>query len=133
MVPPDSYFDLVRRFPLRPIRNDAEYERAGEIAGELAVRGEDDLDSGERDYLDALDRFISDYDVVHHQLDRSHQTPVSILKHLMEQSDMTVSDLGRIVGGQPTASLILGGRRQMSKTHIRRLAAHFKVDGGLFL
>ena len=28
----------------------------------LAIRGEDSLDSGERDYLDGLDQFITTYD-----------------------------------------------------------------------
>lgn len=36
-------------------------------------------------------------------------------------------------GDVQAASLILNGHRQLSKSHIRKLAAHFKVSPALFL
>ena len=45
---------------------------------------------------------------------------------------MTVADLGRVLGNKTAASLVLSGKRQLSKSHIRRLAARFKVEPGLF-
>jgi HTH-type transcriptional regulator/antitoxin HigA len=61
----DSYLKLICEFPLRPIRNDAEYDAAFAVMEKLAVRGEDDLNNGERDYLDPLDEFIAAYDRKH--------------------------------------------------------------------
>jgi len=58
----DSYVKLVVEFPLRPLRNDTEFKAAAAVMERLAVRGEDNLDAGERDYLDGLDEFISSYD-----------------------------------------------------------------------
>jgi HTH-type transcriptional regulator/antitoxin HigA len=61
-APSDSYLALVRQFPLRPIRNDAEYKAAKLMMEQLAIRGERALDPGQRDYLDGLDEFISAFD-----------------------------------------------------------------------
>ena len=41
---------------------------------------------------------------------------------------MKAADLGRLLGNRGLASLILHGRRTLSKTHIRILADHFQVD-----
>jgi antitoxin component HigA of HigAB toxin-antitoxin module len=37
------------------------------------------------------------------------------------------------LGNRALASLILRGQRQLSKSHIRKLADHFKVSPALFL
>ena len=47
----DPYMNLVRRFPLKPIRDDKMHAEAVEIIGKLMGR---DLDSGTGDYLDTL-------------------------------------------------------------------------------
>ncbi len=43
------------------------------------------------------------------------------------------SDLGRLLGNRSLGSLLLTGRRELSKAHVRLLAEHFKVDAGYFL
>jgi len=129
----DSYLDLIHRFPLRPIRTDGEYDEAADLARELAIRGEDDLDTGETDYLDALDQFIMAYDAAHHRIDRPNLNPLTRLKMLMKETGMTVSDLGRVIGSQPGASMMLSGSRQISKAQIKKLSDHFKLNSGYFL
>jgi antitoxin component HigA of HigAB toxin-antitoxin module len=56
-----------------------------------------------------------------------------MLKHLMEQHNMSISDLGRIIGSQSNASLILSGKRAISKRVMQRLGQHFAVNPHLFL
>jgi HTH-type transcriptional regulator / antitoxin HigA len=129
----DSYLELLYRFPLRPIRSGKEYDQAVEVARELALLGEDRLDSGQRDYLDALDQFIEIYDAIHHKIERSTLTTLSRLELLMKETKMSVSGLGRILGSQPAASLMLSGKRELSKIHVRKLANHFKLNPGYFL
>ncbi len=46
---------------------------------------------------------------------------------------MTTSDLGRLIGSKGVASEILNGKRQLSRMHVLKLAAHFHVDPGTFL
>src|ERR1700760_322787 len=92
----DSYLELVKKFPLRPIRSEAEYDRAVKVMDGLAIRDESTLDSGEADYLGTLATLVESYDAVHHAIDTSKTTPLSSLKFLMEQHGMSTADLGRL-------------------------------------
>lgn len=130
---PEAYLKLVRRFPLRPLRTEAEYDEAVQILDSLAVRPEGTLSPGEQDYFDTLTLLVQEYDGRHFQMKMERLSALEVLKYLMGQNEMRATDLGRLLGNRPLASLILHGRRALSKTHIRILADHFKVDPGLFL
>jgi HTH-type transcriptional regulator/antitoxin HigA len=129
----DSYLQLIKRFPLRPLRNDADAERAGDVLATLAARGEANLDSGERDYLDALTLIVQAYEERRRPLPPDRRTPLQRLKYLMRESKMKPVHLGDLVGGRSQASLILNGKRELSKANIRALSDHFKLDAGYFL
>jgi HTH-type transcriptional regulator/antitoxin HigA len=131
--PPAAYLRLIDHFPLRPLRSDRDYDRAVAVLDALVVRPEGTLDSGEQDYLDTLTMLVESYDRDHHDIDTRHQDPLSMLKYLMQESGLTQADLGRLLGNRALASLILNGHRQLSKSHIRKLASHFKVSTALFL
>jgi HTH-type transcriptional regulator / antitoxin HigA len=130
--PPRSYLDLIRQFPLRPIRTDAQYTIAQSIAGKLALR-EESLDAWESDYLDVLSDLIEACDERNFSMEMTDAAPIEILKFLMDENGMNSSDLGRELGSKGLASDILHGKRQMSKTVILKLAARFRVEPGLFL
>lgn len=132
-APSAEYMALVRAFPLRPIRSLREYEAAARIVDQLAIRPEGSLCPGEQDYLDTLTVLIQVHDEEHFRTQALDMEPVDVLKYLMDQSGMTGADLGRLLGNRALPSLILNGHRSLSKTHIRILAEHFKVDPGLFL
>jgi len=129
---PDDYLDLVRQFPLRPIRTEAEHEEAGRVLTGLLGRPSGKLSPGERDYVDALSRFMEDYDA-RDPFPGKPLSPLEALKALMKNHEMTTEDLGKILGNKTAASLVLNGKRELSKNHIRRLAARFKVSAGLFI
>jgi HTH-type transcriptional regulator / antitoxin HigA len=126
------YLNLVRQFPLRPIRSQRELDRAMKLAGHLATYDEGTLPLGEQDYLDALTMFIVDFQR-RHPADTSEVTPLAMLKHLMEQHNMTVGSLGRVIGSQSNASLILSGKRAISKRVMRLLSQHFGVPISVFV
>jgi HTH-type transcriptional regulator/antitoxin HigA len=128
-----AYMALIRRFPLHPLRDDKDYDAAAEVLDRLAVRPEGSLSPGERDYFETLIMLVEAYDEQHANLAAPDLSPLDMLKYLMEQSGMTTADLGRLLGNRGLASLILHGRRGLSKTHIRKLASHFKVSPALFL
>jgi HTH-type transcriptional regulator/antitoxin HigA len=131
--PTSSYLKLVRRFPLRPLASEAEYDAAVAVLFPLSEKAETvELDSGEKDYLDALSHFIQRWDEEQGHLNIAHLTPLDMVEFLMDQHDMNTSDLGRVIGSQSAASLIRNGKRELSKAHIRALATHFHVDPGLF-
>jgi HTH-type transcriptional regulator/antitoxin HigA len=130
----DSYLKLIHEFPLRPIRNDQEYDAAAAVAQKLYLRDETTLDQGERDYLDALDEFIIAYDNVHYDFGPDARTPLERLQYVLEQSETTPKKLQAILGcSQPLVSMILSGDRELSKENIKSLAAHFKLSADFFL
>jgi HTH-type transcriptional regulator/antitoxin HigA len=128
-----AYLALIQNFPLRPLRSEREYDAALTVLDSLAVRPEGSLDPGEQDYFDTLTILVEAYDREHYVTEMEHCDPLTMLKYVMEGSGMTQADLGRLLGNRSLASQILLGHRQLSKTHIRKLADHFKVSPALFL
>jgi len=126
-----DYLELVKRMPLRSFRTVGEYDAAAKLLDTLVLRA--DLSDGEKDYVEALSLFVEDYDRRHNVFDTAGRSPLDMLKHLMEANDMTVSDLGALLGSKGVASEILHGKRSLSKSHILKLAERFNVDPGLFL
>jgi HTH-type transcriptional regulator / antitoxin HigA len=131
--PAEDYLGLVRRFPLRRIRTAVEHRMALAIVMELTAKGDTNLSDGEVDYLEALVRFVGDYERERILTTWDKATPLQVLRHLMEEHAMTPAKLGDVLGSRPAATMILKGRREMSKAHIRAAAAHFAVSPGVFL
>jgi HTH-type transcriptional regulator/antitoxin HigA len=130
---PRSYLELMGEFPLRPIRNDADYDRAVGIVHRLAMT-EGKLDAGEEAYLEVLEGLTERYDRDHSALDADKITPTQALRTLVQQAGMTVTELGELLGSKGAASELLSGKRpEPSKSQIARLVARFKVEPGLFL
>lgn len=111
------------------IRSDADHSAALKVLAPLMGQHRS---TDEDDYFAALVLLIKDYETRRHKIDIRRSSPVEILKYLVEESGMTVNDLGRIIGSQPNASLIFSGKRAMSKAHIAKLSAHFAVSPALF-
>jgi HTH-type transcriptional regulator / antitoxin HigA len=127
----DDYLRLVRELPLKQIRNRIQLHAALAMLTDLTLRAED-LSDGEEDYRDALAILVHEFESARSPL-QVRKTPLERLQFLVTESGMSVNDLGRIVGSQPMASLILSGNRELSKANIRALAAHFKVNPSYFL
>lgn len=125
----DTYMELVRRFPLKTIKNDDQHEEATAILSELMGR---DLGSGAGDYLDALIVLVNKYEEEHHAIDET-MTPRQALRYLMEANGLSQADIGRIIGSESAVSMFFKGDRDLSKVQIRKLAERFKVDAALFL
>ena len=137
--PTDRYMELIRAFPLRPVRTKKAYHAAGKVLDALAVRDEKALTADEADYLDVLTDLIEAYDNEHYPLPLG--APLTDrLNAIMEESGMSRADFGRLIAPEMTdsaasslASKVLNGMRELSKTHIRRLSEHFKLEAGYFL
>jgi len=126
----DRYLDLVRRLPLRPIRSEADLDRAVAMVESLAKR--DDLDADEMDYLDVLGDLVSKYEAEHHP-----PQPVSdadMLRHLIEARGITQAAVSAGTGiAESTISEILAGRRWLNRKHITALSRFFGVDPAVFI
>jgi antitoxin component HigA of HigAB toxin-antitoxin module len=128
-----DYLAQVRRFPLRRITSAAAHRQAVAIITELSTKGDARLSNGEVDYLEALGRFVADYERKKLLADLREATPLEVLRHLMEERGMTPADLGDVLGSRPASTMILKGQREMSKAHIRAAAAFFAVSPAVFL
>lgn len=128
----DDYLKLVKSFPLRRLRGEADHQAALETSGKLIglVRR---LSSGETDYLEALATLIVDYETRTRENPPVKRSGLHMVKFLVTESAMTVRDFGKLLGvGPAAASLILSGKRELTKSHIAALAAHFHVGPQLF-
>jgi HTH-type transcriptional regulator/antitoxin HigA len=128
---PSDYDALVRMLPPRAIHDEAEYENTQDIVD--ALTSVPWMSRGQSEYLETLSVLMQAYEQENHEIDTSHLTPLDMLKFLMEQHDLTPSQLGKLIGSASLASMILRGERELSKGKIILLARHFKVDPGVFL
>ena len=127
---PRTFGGLCRMLPLRPIHDETDYDNAIEMLDSLVGF---ELNKDQLDFLVALTTLVGAYEDEHYAIDTTDKTGLDALKYLMEQNDMTASDLGNLLGNRSLGSKILRGERELSKTHLRILADRFKVDAGLFL
>lgn len=128
----DDYLDLIREFPLRSLRNEADHEAAGLILNRLLI-GQTRRSEGQQRYLEALIELSQAYEARAHGVEFKTMTAVEAVKYFMEQNGMNTEALGKVLGSQTAASLFLTGKRPLSKAHIFKLAERFKVEPGMFL
>lgn len=129
--PVDRYMDLVRAFPLRPIRDDENHRRAIEILDSLIDKG-----SGrsieEEDYLDVLGLIVEDYE------DTIYEHPgipgPEMLRYSMEQAGLTRAQLSAETGiSVQTISDIVNGKRGISPKVRKKLAERFRMPPSNFV
>jgi HTH-type transcriptional regulator / antitoxin HigA len=128
---PQDFEALVRLFPPRAIHDEIEYRNTQQMID--ALTNVPRLTKGQKEYLDTLSILMEAYEDEHHPIDATKADPLTVLRQLMQEHDMSASDLGRVLGERSLGSKILSGQRQLSKIHIRRLASRFNVSAELFL
>ena len=125
-----KYLALIRRFPLRPIRTDAELDAASAIIDELTVR--DDVSSAEADYLEVLGDLVEKYEDEH--VEMLHVSDAEMLRSLMDEKGISQADVVRGAGISKTVlSLVLNGKRDLTRQHIEALAKYLGVNPATFL
>jgi len=130
-VLPTSFNDLVKIHPPMAIHDEVGYRNAMEMVDGLTCLPK--RTTGQSSYLETLSILISAYEDEAHAIDLSGIGPLDVLRNLMEEHEMTASDLGRLLGERSLGPKILNGDRELSKSHIRKLAAHFGVQADLFI
>ncbi len=123
------YLELVRKFPLRPIRSDEELDEAVRTVDLLLNRRE--LKPEEEDYLEVLGDLVERYETEAHPM-----APVSdpeMLRHLIEAKGVSQTDVSKATGiADSTISEVLKGKRSLNRSHIGKLARYFKVSPDVF-
>jgi HTH-type transcriptional regulator / antitoxin HigA len=125
-----GYLALIRKMPLRPIRSEAELDRA--IAMVDALRDRETLSPDEHDYLLVLCGLIEAYEDEHHPIPAASGVPM--LRYLIESRGVPQARVAAETGiAESTLSEILAGKRKLGIKSITALAGYFKVDPGLLI
>lgn len=126
------YMRLMRRFPLVPIENDRQHDKALAMMDELLDISWKRPRTPEEDaYLNVLTDVIWFYE------ERKYpDEPVSdkdMLQHLLESRDVTQAEAARGTGvSESTISAVLHGKRKLTREQIGKVAKWFKVSPDVF-
>jgi HTH-type transcriptional regulator/antitoxin HigA len=121
-------FDRVAH--LRPIRNDAEYERTVALMNSLLDIVGDDESHALSGLLDLVSELVEDYDAEHFAIEASE--PKEVLRYLIETRCLKQGDLADVVP-QSNLSAILAGKRKIRATLAGKLAKFFNISPAVFV
>jgi HTH-type transcriptional regulator / antitoxin HigA len=116
--------------PLLTIRNEREYNAAIKRLNALLDEIGDNQKHPLYSLLDTLGTIIHVYEEEHHPI--PDVTGAEVLRFLMDEHDLTQSDLPE-VGSQGVVSEILSGKRELNIRQIRSLAQRFGVSSAVFV
>ena len=121
---------LVEALP-RPIRTEAENERALAIVDRLMSKGEDNLTPEETSLLELLVQLIERFE------EKAYRIPDApgyrVLKTLMENRGVKQADLLPIFGSRGIASEVVNGKRAISKAQAKMLGEFFGLSPAVFI
>ena len=126
---PTDFKSLVQMYPPCAIHDDVAYENTQEVVDALTNLSRRTV--GQEKYLETLTILMAKYEEATERIGEN-VAPLNALRHLMEEHEMSASDLGRLLGERSLGSKILSGNRGLSKSHIAKLSAHFGVSPELF-
>jgi HTH-type transcriptional regulator / antitoxin HigA len=126
----DRYLELVRRFPLRPIRDEEALDAATSMIDELLKLPE--LTAEEDDYLDVLGDLVEKYEAQAHLFPEA--PACDVLRYLMDCRGLSEVALAKDLG-MPTSDIseVLAGKRDLNQADIARLADYFGVSPEILL
>lgn len=116
--------------PLHPIRTERDYDHAVQVLQQLLDHGAADENHPLGDLVEVLGELIADYDDTHYPMEANN--PVAALRFLMEQHQLTQSDLPEI-GSQGVVSEVLRDKRSLNARQIKALAKRFEVSPAVFI
>jgi HTH-type transcriptional regulator / antitoxin HigA len=126
---PDTYFELIKQFPLVHIANDAQLREAQKVIDQLL---QEDLDDGQEKYLDALTDLVEAYEDKTVEIAEAPES--DLLRLLMSSKGISQHGLSKKVGiAQSTSSAVLNGSRSLTRHHVQTLAGFFNVSPSVFI
>ena len=114
------------------IHSDVDFEwLAASLESLDIIEEQRELDPEQRELQALLAHLCTEYE------DRTvappESTPLDVLKFMMEQNSLRPVDLLDVFGSRAVASQVLNGKREISKTHARRLADRFGLSVEAFI
>ena len=113
---------------IKPIRGEADYERALRRVEELWNSPEDSAESNE---LDILATLIEAYEQEHHPIELPD--PIEAIKFRLEQKGKDSSALIGVIGQRTRVYEVMQGKRPLSLNMIRSLRERFDIRAEVFI
>ena len=125
----DRYLDLIQRFPLRPLRTDADLDAAIAVIDSLV--DQDERSAPEEDYLDVLSDLVEAYE--EKTIPIAEPDDAEMLRLLIEAKGVTQAKLAKDTRiAESTISEVLAGKRKLNRKQIGKLSRYFKISPSAF-
>jgi HTH-type transcriptional regulator/antitoxin HigA len=124
-----EYAELLAQTSPGVIHSEEENEHFIGILEKLERRSQS-WSAAEARLAELLTLLIEDFEEKNYRLKAA--TPVEVLGELMESNHLKQKDLIDIFGAESTVSAILNGKRDMTREHIKRLSARFRISPEVF-
>jgi HTH-type transcriptional regulator/antitoxin HigA len=105
-------------------------EQLDEYTNTLIELQEQRMTAEDREYARLLAALIEKYENEHYQIRAA--TPREVLVELIEQNGLRQRDLVPLLGTETAVSMIVNGRRPLSKANIEKLSRRFRVSPAVF-
>lgn len=125
---PNSYIELLKKFPPRPIKSEVEFLAVQEVIDALLDSGE--ITPEKQDYINVLGILVHEYEEKHVLI--PDLSGVELLKALIDELNLKQKDLVPIFKTESIVSAILNGQRKFTVEHIEKLADFFNISPSVF-
>ena len=120
------------------IKTENDYNEALEIIEHLFTEAKDEKDDPLNDLIDIISRAIERYELNQENIIKFHKEAneinqeISVLRVIMEQHNLTLTALKNEIGSKSLVSMILNGKRNLTKEHISKLSERFNLNPAIF-
>jgi len=111
-----------------PIASERQHEEYVSVLVKLASKEKPTKE--EEKYAEVLMALIEAYEEEHYPI--RDASPLEILRSLMDANDLRQKDLVPIFGSESIVSEVLHKKRQLNKTHIKKLSKRFRISPAVF-
>lgn len=120
--------EMIRKGAPHVIHSEDELAKYTQVLFELSSSPHPTRD--EEEAIELLTLLIESYESAHYPVPMAE--PAQVLRFLIEQHGLSQRDLIPELGAESTVSLVLSGKRQLTKDHIDRLSQRFHVSPSVF-
>ncbi|SRR6266705_781280 len=121
--------EMIEHGAPRVIHNDDELEAYTEALFQLTKL--ENPSSAEMEAIELLTLLVERYEQEHSPIPAAD--PVSVVRFLIEQQNLTQRDLIPQFGSESAVSMFLNGQRNLTIEQVRRLSIRFKLPADLFI
>jgi HTH-type transcriptional regulator / antitoxin HigA len=120
--------EMIRRGAPHVIHSEKELEEYTEALLELT--SQQSRDDEHEEAIELLTLLIEKYEEEKYPIPDAE--PLEVLRFLLDQNGLSQKDLIHEFGAESTVSLVLAGKRKLTRDHIQRLSERFKVSPAVF-